>query len=527
MKRLLNTSLVLLFVATLSYGQWTKVTQGKFMGLEDISFADAQNGIAVSDLGLHYTTDGGKTWPDYADWNMLWLSYTYVHFLDNHTGWILGYDAVNPGYFFESIDAGKTWQKVTNPVNGLMFKMFWLNATVGFAFGGTRDICFRGDTTGTNVGYVWKTTNAGNTWTAMAVGKPYGGFTDMWMQSSGKGVLIGPYVVYTTTDFGNSWQRKSFSLHSGEGLKQAHFFNENDGLLFSTRYSPDFHTWMYSTKDSGKTWQLYSEIDHFEIPLMNPVYIIDSNNIVMTGIYGKNDGPATTQVIRSVDGGKTWKTEFKFAYNGDYMQTIKKIGNTYWGVGAQVWRCDNVPPMFTVNPGDSIAYIDSQYVQQLKAVDVDGDPLTFSLLQSPNFLSLASDIVKGIPKSTDTGKYVVKVEVSDGRGGKDTLSYNLKVDFATGVEDEIGLPTEFLLSQNYPNPFNPTTTISYSIPQSADVKIVVVNTLGQEIATLVNEFKSVGTYEVQFNASNLPSGIYFYHLTAGSYTNTKKMILIK
>ncbi len=85
----------------------------------------------------------------------------------------------------------------------------------------------------------------------------------------------------------------------------------------------------------------------------------------------------------------------------------------------------------------------------------------------------------------------------------------------------------FVQHQNYPNPFNPTTVISYSVPTSCQVRLTVLDILGREIVELVNEQKFAGTYEVKFTASNLPSGIYFYRLTAGSFSETKKMILIK
>ncbi|MFA4818773.1 MAG: T9SS type A sorting domain-containing protein [Patescibacteria group bacterium] len=529
MKRLI----ILIVILGLVYsepviGQWTKVTQGQFKGLQDVSFADANNGTAVADLSTYRTTDGGHTWSVYPDWNMIWKSYTYVHFLDNQVGWILGYDAGEPGYFFKSIDAGKTWQQVANPVNGLMYKMFWLNATVGYAFGATRGITFRGDTTGTNVGYVWKTTNAGTTWTAAAVGKPRWGFNDMWMQPSGKGILIGGYVMYSTSDFGNSWQKKNFLLQPNEILKKIYFFNEKDGLIFSFKAENDgSYTRLYKTNNGGITWQLWSEISKFYIAFMSPVCVVNVNNIVLSGIYYNSIDTLDYHIKRSIDGGKTWQTELRNFDSNDYMQTIKKFGNTYWGVGAQIWRCDNVPPIFTINIGDSIAYVDSQYTQALKAVDVDGDQLTFRLLGAPQFLSVADSYVKGIPRSTDIGKYVIKVEVSDGKGGKDTLSYNLKVDFATGVEDELSIPTKFSLSQNYPNPFNPSTTISYSVPTSCQVRLTVLDILGREIVTLVNEYKVVGTYEVNFSANNLPSGIYIYRLIAGQFSQTKKMTLIK
>ena len=97
----------------------------------------------------------------------------------------------------------------------------------------------------------------------------------------------------------------------------------------------------------------------------------------------------------------------------------------------------------------------------------------------------------------------------------------------TGIEDEIQVPLSFSLEQNYPNPFNPNTIIKYSIPQSSQVILKIFNTLGEEIATLVNEYKPAGRYEIEFNAAALPSGVYFYQLKAGSFLQTRKMILIK
>jgi len=87
--------------------------------------------------------------------------------------------------------------------------------------------------------------------------------------------------------------------------------------------------------------------------------------------------------------------------------------------------------------------------------------------------------------------------------------------------------SNFNLSQNYPNPFNPTTTIKYSIPKLNFVTIKIYNVLGIEVATLVNEEQTVGTYELNWNAANLPSGVYFYQLRAGNYVETKKMILLR
>ncbi len=89
------------------------------------------------------------------------------------------------------------------------------------------------------------------------------------------------------------------------------------------------------------------------------------------------------------------------------------------------------------------------------------------------------------------------------------------------------IPNEFKLYQNYPNPFNPVSTIKYDVPKDSRVKIVVYDLVGREIKTLVNEVKEAGRYNIQFNGSNLASGIYFYKIQAGDYVMTKRMVLIK
>ena len=89
------------------------------------------------------------------------------------------------------------------------------------------------------------------------------------------------------------------------------------------------------------------------------------------------------------------------------------------------------------------------------------------------------------------------------------------------------VPTAFSLSQNYPNPFNPTTSFSYALASPSLVTLKVFNILGEEIATLVNGFQEVGSYNISFDAAKLASGVYFYRLTAGEYSATKKMLLMK
>lgn len=96
----------------------------------------------------------------------------------------------------------------------------------------------------------------------------------------------------------------------------------------------------------------------------------------------------------------------------------------------------------------------------------------------------------------------------------------------TGIGNN-NVPADYSISQNYPNPFNPTTSISYSLPKAGLVKIVVYDLLGKEVAALVNEVKQAGNYVVDFNASNLSSGVYFYKITSSNFSDIKKMMLLK
>jgi len=128
--------------------------------------------------------------------------------------------------------------------------------------------------------------------------------------------------------------------------------------------------------------------------------------------------------------------------------------------------------------------------------------------------------------------FEMKLVVKQNSVAIDSLSQFFSAEWGLSVDDNGEIPIAFALYQNYPNPFNPSTRIKFEIPDqvrndSRLVTLKVFDVLGNEIATLVNEEKQPGTYEVEFDESELPSGIYFYQLHAGSFVETKKMILIK
>ena len=123
-----------------------------------------------------------------------------------------------------------------------------------------------------------------------------------------------------------------------------------------------------------------------------------------------------------------------------------------------------------------------------------------------------------VDKLVDAGKYFYRLKQID-YGGKYEYSQEVEVNWSPF--------TTYKLEQNYPNPFNPTTTIGFGIPEKGNVRISVLNILGEEIKVLLNEEKEAGYHSTEFNASDLPSGVYFYKLQAGNFVETKKMILLR
>jgi len=135
------------------------------------------------------------------------------------------------------------------------------------------------------------------------------------------------------------------------------------------------------------------------------------------------------------------------------------------------------------------------------------------------------------PGSPDPIHTLISIGIYDSTGQPTTNSFALIDDLSftgpSAVEQISGLPQDFSLRQNYPNPFNPTTNIEYTIPEASFVQIKVYDILGNEVATLVNEEQSAGTYRADFTANNLASGLYIAKLQAGNYTKTIKMSLLK
>ncbi|MEJ2629076.1 MAG: T9SS type A sorting domain-containing protein, partial [bacterium] len=145
------------------------------------------------------------------------------------------------------------------------------------------------------------------------------------------------------------------------------------------------------------------------------------------------------------------------------------------------------------------------------------------LMVSANNNTLEDPQLLGISRQRDEGL--------DPRPTADGPAYQSLAEYVVlGVKENIYsnvVPNKYELSQNYPNPFNPTTRIQFSVPKASNVKLTVFNILGQRIEVLVDGYRSAGTYEVNWDASNLPSGVYIYTIEGGNSFLSKKMTLLK
>jgi len=247
----------------------------------------------------------------------------------------------------------------------------------------------------------------------------------------------------------------------------------------------------------------------------------NNGNIYLIWCDGRN-GDADIFLTRSTNKGADWSSPLRV--NNDPVSNGKM----------QCW------PWLAVSDSGNIAVIfyDSRntsannIVEAYLALSTDGG-LSFtntplSDVPSPT-IQPNSDIRFGDYIGIDYyGGKIVPVWTDERTGGFNMECYTAVVDGTVGVSHINNLvPDEFLLSQNYPNPFNPETKIAYSIPVKGHVSLKIYNSIGKEVASLVNRSQNSGNYEVRFDGASLNSGVYFYKIQVNDFVQTKKMILLK
>jgi hypothetical protein len=212
------------------------------------------------------------------------------------------------------------------------------------------------------------------------------------------------------------------------------------------------------------------------------------------------------------------------------------------GADDTAWRVQHVPrngtftkelPLHVHTTTGGQFILEADMLQGLDGIEIrladhyTGQNLLIEEGFSYSFSTDESEVLKSVNSNLEalmlTSKPTVKLDHGSPQS-RFTLTINVNY---TNTEVEEELPNIVQLGQNYPNPFNPTTQIQYALPEATNVRLEIFNVVGQIVATLVSGQQSAGQHSVSFDASNLASGVYVYRLMAGSFIETKKMLLIK
>jgi hypothetical protein len=232
-------------------------------------------------------------------------------------------------------------------------------------------------------------------------------------------------------------------------------------------------------------------------------------------------------ILKTTNGGTNWNSQA--SGTTDHLYSVLFIdNNTGWVVGGSWVVRSNGIILKTTDGGTNWLSQTIGTGNLLQSVHFTDQNAGWAVGVSGTILKLPS----GTSQTSGTTEDLKSVYFNDQNTGwavgENGTILNTTNGGVTFMEEGIGeLPNSYNLTQNYPNPFNPKTTIKYDIPELSFVTLKVFDVLGREVITSVNEEKPVGNYETKFDATSLPSGIYFYRLQGGSFVETKKMVLLK
>lgn len=529
---------------------WMQVYQ---MGYDDLllglSFINESDGIAVGQRGaIIKTYDGGLTWikksTEITDIVAFWGAYL----LTPEIGIALG----DEGDIYRTSNSGATWELVSYGTTPVFREAAFVNSTTGVAVGrygvilrttdsgihwsppqvnqATEqlfDVKFFTQTFGMAVGEntIVKTTDAGNTWIAQTY--------------SGASWVMGVYfldslngftadyggMIKRTTDGGNSWT--TVTTLTGAPLRQIDFANPLIGVIAGGLGT------IARTTDGGNTWNIVRQTSSAMAEELYDVQFADENTAYAVGPYG---------IIKSTDGGANWFREM----SGAHWLTGIHFYNSETGMavgynGAIIRTNASTAPVFHTNTVEILfepivigaTSFDTLVVYnngnaQLVISDIESTCSNFSIEPNAATILPAQSFQFLVSFTPDSIKNYTGFLVFNHNGLSSPDTIGVRGDGVTTVETiEPGVPDDFALYNNYPNPFNPETTIRFDIPKETYVTLSVYNILGQKVITLIDEELKAGRYSTVLNASDYPSGIYFYQLTAGKYSAIKKGVLLK
>lgn len=365
--------------------------------------------------------------------------------------------------------------------NGTIIKSTNSGANWNNQVSGTNNILmsvrFFNSTTGWVVGdsgTILRTTNGGIDWNFCLSGT-INILRAVYFVNSQTGWIVGDSgTVLKTTDGGDDWSFQSGV--SSNKLNSVYFIDGNTGWISCAGA-------IYKTTDSGNNWIW---LTNYTKDLVSIFFINENTGWVTGSVY---------TILKSTDGGMNWSN---------------------LSLSSPTDKGDSPPAVYT-----SVYFINENTGWFTSSHSFGGaihKTTNGGFNWTTDFPTTQNEKLYSICFSNPGYGWAV--------GEAGTVLANTTVN-ETSINKFNNVVDKFYLSQNYPNPFNPATNIKYSIIKNGLVVLKVFDNLGRNIATLVNEKQNAGTYEINFNAGNLPSGIYFYKLQSGDFTDTKKMLVVK
>jgi len=366
---------------------------------------------------------------------------------------------------------------------------------------------------GTSDAGIFKSTNNGLSWNSINNGLTVLNVKKIYI--SGNIIYAGVYSggVFRSTDNGNNW----IQVNSGIENRTVEALISFGGYLFAGTSSGGG---VFISTNNGNNWTpVNSGISYMSI------YALESNGSFIfaaaaNGVYrSSNFGTNWTQVVNGFS--------YYLGVNFFYKENFNIYAGKNDGLYSTSNNGDNWVNLGLTNQCVSafIKYNNIFFAGLTSGTGTSG--VVLSTNNGANWITKNQGFTVTYPFPPDVKSILISGNfIYAGTEGQSIWRRSL-IDITDIKNINSSLPEKYSLLQNYPNPFNPSTNIRYQITNNKFVKITVYDLLGKEIETLVNEKQSPGTYEVTFDGSNYPSGVYFYKLSSGDFSETKKMVLIK
>lgn len=463
-------------------------------------FVDSLNGWIIGVSGnrpLWKTTNGGFNWTNTMNWGPEHPA--DIYFKNVNTGWL----SFENGHLLMTTNNGNNWVNQISQPLGSIISIDFCDMNIGYA------ISYYAKS------YIWKTTNRGYNWFEV---NSYNStsLTSIEFIDCNTGYVCGDAgKISKTTNAGVNFTEIN---HGTANYNSVSFLNTNTGFICGNGGS------IIKTTNGGLNW---INLQTNTTKKLNSISTVDLQNIYVAADSG--------YILKTINSGQNWN--LLYPYNFKHYNKIQFIdNNTGFATGKSTYT--GHPPraylvlIKTTNGGlnwttllNEDLYLTNNYND------------IFFLNNGIGWLLTTS----GLMKTTNSGSNWFSQQLTISQGLTCMKFLNESVGWLGGersiiltTSSPIGIqtvnseiPNNFHLKQNYPNPFNPQTKIKFAVPKASFTKLIIYDLLGKEVVTLVSEELKPGTYEAEWDGSNYSSGIFFYKLEAGDFTETKKMVLMK